>query len=273
MSEEFDIDSNIKPRVADVVAEVSRADLVVRGEDFAGGVEFFYNELSTRTVLVSYTEPTVSVRINSLSCEDDCFLALKVVESIVKLCGGTIHHEHMGDVARENLMQTFDDSWAKHSAESGARVVATLIDQGRGPIAIPGPVRNTYVGARILKEFRDTPNVPLHESFLNLMRKVQYIADESKNPAIFVTKDVEPQLRFVVWFGDAVIMPPGNFVLLDERGKSNEEADIIKVSFADFRALLGDDIQMLDEEQIVTQEYTPLMWQELRKRAKSISTA
>ena len=110
--------------------------------------------ISTRaTELVAEPEGRVRIEIRALAAPEDCDLALDVAEALARLAGAAaVEADYFGAVSLADLRRLHGADWRHEQAQSGARALGALIADGRGPIAVPGPVRACWIGARLLGE-------------------------------------------------------------------------------------------------------------------------
>lgn len=268
MSEIFEIHCQEKPEYEHLVNALKRDGLVHYGDLYAGNCNFYLDKVSSRGVSVSAVDNTIEVKIYSLSSPEDCALAIDIVEATARLFNGEIDSETRGEVKVEDLRDTFIyDEWLNNSAESGARVIAHLIDDGKGPMQIPGPVRDVYIGANALANFRKSGEKNLTKQFLDFVRRVQYIEKYECNASRFTATDKDEEITLCIWDGKKTIIPPVQFVMLSD---DSEPPKIIKIKLEDLDKICPDHIHELDETQHILDACTPAEWTEIRQRAQKV---
>lgn len=271
MSEAFTIKCKSKFELDEFVAAVKRENLRSLGDNLDDGVRFYIDEASTRAIDVTCAEQTVQIKIPALASPGDCALALDMVASVAKLFDGEIETEYAGKIEFKELRELFDNKeWLHTSSESGARSLAHLIDEGRGPMCVPGPVRNVFIGTKILTQFRNSGKTELMtDLFLDLIRKVQYIAEFSCNASRFTATEPpdDKPISLCIWFGTRTVFPPVDYVILSSKG----DTEVVKVKMDSLIKLCGDRLVPLDESQFIVSDYTEKEWSELRERAAKVS--
>jgi hypothetical protein len=264
MSETFSVKVAEALSLTDIMGLLKYEDLRLIGESLNEGVKIYVHNRSTRGIRVTRVEDTITVVLNSLSAPEDHRLAKDILAILAQHSAGMIDAEMFGEVAIEKLREICDEQWERSSVESGMRALAYLIDQGKGPMTVPGVIRNLYLGERILSQFR-TSGTPLDEQYLTLMRKVQYIAETDCDASIFTaSKEGEGDYKLCFWFGDFKILPPVDYVML---ANHDETAEIIKVRFGDLHSLSDEIFTLLDERQLVARACSEAEWRSFRQLA------
>ena len=272
MSEVFSIKCKNSFVLDDLVAAIKRENLCSLGDNLEDGVRFYIDKVSTRAIDLTVTEQTVQIKIPALAAPNDCALALDLVTSVAKLFDGQIETEYAGVIEFKQLRELFDNNaWLHTSSDSGARSLAHLIDEGRGPMCVPGPIRNVFIGTKTLSQFRNSGKTELMtDLFLDFIRKVQYVAEFSCNASRFTATEPpnDKPISLCIWFGTKTVFPPVDYVILS----SKDDTEVIKVTMEALKTLCGDRLLPLDESQFIVEDYSKEDWSELRNQAAKIST-
>lgn len=266
MSEDFELHVKEVPALEQLLDALTTANVRSKGDSLSHGASFYIPGVSTRSVSVSCNRNTITVKINALSSQEDCILALDIVAKLSRLCSAKVQHEYMGEVDVNDFPEVFNQEWFLKKSESGARIVSAMIEEGHGPMCIPGPVRNVFIGERVLQDFKSAAEqIPLWVSYLHFIRHVQYSANAEMDASVFSSESKDKVEDFCVWSGNSIVLPPVKWVILIE--KSNEE-DTIKVPFESLPALCGDHLSALDEKQYIVDAFSSADWQKLREKAR-----
>ena len=251
------------------------------GDDWpAEGLSICREHRSTRATDVEWQEGKLRIVIRPLASPDDCDLALRVADSAARLVGAaTVHADYFGDVELTELRRLHTADWMREQAISGARILATLIREGRGPMAMPGPNRSCYIGTRLLAELEAAgPADGFADRVLATMRRVQWDVPASfRNAGVFVSSGggagstggaVKPrETQFAIWLpDDNLVIPRVDYVALRVT-----EGEIVMVPFAAVAALAGEHATLLDECQLLVPAMSPTDWSALVTVARSLA--
>ena len=246
------------PVLADLIAALGIADL--RVEDNESGVHRFHIDgRSTRVTEVTVAE-TFDVRMFSLAAPEDVQLAVRIAEcaaSIMRIREADA--ELAGMVPIGDLRAVYDASWTESQARSGVRVLRALIEQGRGPIQMPGPVRAFCVGPRVLAEVTGEDE---HTRMLDAIRAVQWL--RVRTAGVFVAAEKETKLA--VWLGDEVVFPPVAYAAV------SREQEVVLVKAEHVPELAGTHWRQLDEVQGHIAEFTEAEWPAVIAAARGFAT-
>jgi hypothetical protein len=249
----------------------------------AGGLSLCREGWSTRATDVEWQQGKLRIVIRALASPEDCDLALRVADAAARLAGAaTVHADYFGDVDLTELRRLHTVDWMQEQAVSGARIMATLIREGRGPMAMPGPNRSCYIGTRLLAELEAAgPSKTFADRVLATMRRVQWDVPASfRNAGVFVSGgrgggnsgDGAAQARethFAIW------LPEENLVLpyVDYVALRVTEGEIVMVPFAVVAALAGPHATLLDECQLLVSAMDPVAWAAMVARARPLAAS
>jgi len=289
VSYDLQIDAAEAPRWRALRDAIGLADLRMLRDEPAGdewparGLSLFRQHRSTRTTDVDWQDGKLRIVIRPLASPDDCDLALRVADSAARLVGAaTVQADYFGDVDLTELRRLHTVDWMREQATSGARILATLIREGRGPMAMPGPNRSCYIGTRLLAELEAAgPSDGFADRVLATMRRVQWdIPASFRNAGVFVStgggaggagsNDGAGKARethFAIWLPDEdLILPRVDYVALRVA-----EGEIVMVPFAAVAALAGDHATLLDECQLLVPAMSPTDWSATVEIARSLA--
>jgi hypothetical protein len=136
-----------------------------------GGWLLFRAGVSTRLTTVVYAPRRLSVTVQSGACLEDCDLALRIVRRAAKHGDGKVDSDEFSMLTLDQFDEVFGEEWARRQLESAARVCVHLARE-RGPIAMPGPTRNVWIGPRVLQELEDGDPAAAGERLVTVMRRV-----------------------------------------------------------------------------------------------------
>lgn len=236
------------------------------------GLYLFRPNVSVRSTSVAWVEDRVEVTIRALAAPEDCELALRVVEAVAKLSGAQeIESENFGAVALAQLRELHDAEWTHAQAKSGARVIASMIDDGDGPMGIPGPVREFWIGERMLRELRAAgPTVDFAIRVLAEMRRVQWtVPSQYRTAGVFVSQPKQEggkKTKLVIW------LPDEHLVLsrVDQVALRAAEDDTVLVPFDALPGLAAGVGELLDECQWLVRPVPADDWAQIVARAREI---
>ncbi len=182
--------------------------------DFEGaGVWRFHRDgRSTRSTRVHVQPAGTDVTINAMASPEDVALAVALAERAAVLIGAReIAAEGFGVVAPGELATWYDAAWIDGHLRSGARALRAMIEQGRGPMQIPGPNRSVYLGTRVLAELDAGPAADLHLRMLEWIRAVRWASP--RTAAVFLDGT---DRRIGIWLGDEVVFPACDVAVIGE---------------------------------------------------------
>lgn len=246
------------PVFDDLIAELAMADLRVETNE-SGVHRFHIDGRSTRVTEVSVAE-TFDVRMFSLAAPEDVQLAVRIAECAASIMGiSEADAEGHGAIAVGDLRDAYDASWAEGQARSGVRVLRALIEQGRGPIQMPGPVRAFCVGPRVLAEVSGEDE---HARMLEAIRAVQWL--RVRTAGVFVVGEKQTELAF--WLGKEIVFPPVAYAGVAR------EPEIVVVKAEHVPELAGAHWRQLDEVQGHIAEFTETEWPDVIAAARAFAT-
>lgn len=246
------------PELADLVGALANADLRVE-ENESGVHRFHLDGRSTRVTEVTVAE-TFDVRMFSLAAPEDVELAVRIAECAARIMGlREANAEGAGVIPIGELRDVYDARWAEDQARSGVRVVRALIEQGRGPIQMPGPVRPFCVGPRVLAEVAGEDE---HVRMLAAIRAVQWL--RVRSAGVFVAGDEET--RLAIWLGDEIVFPPVAYAAV------SREPEVVLVKAEHVRELAGSHWRPLDEVQGHITPFTETEWAAVLEAARAFAT-
>jgi hypothetical protein len=238
------------------------------------GLALCRDGLSTRNTEVEWQAGKLRVVIRALASPDDCDLALRVADAAARLAGApTVHADYFGDVDLAELRRLHTADWMREQAVSGARSLATLIRDGRGPLAMPGPNRSCYIGARLLAELEAAgPPATFAERVLATMRRVQWgVPAKFRDAGVFVSnrgaRNDGRVTHFAVWLHDEdLVLPRVDYVALRVT-----EGEIVLVPAAAVAELAGAHATPLDECQLLLAAMSAADWSDVVARARPLA--
>ena len=243
-----------------------------RGAPWPEGTRhYFRTGLSARCTEVTYSGQAgeLKVRILSLAAAEDVDLAVRFVRAAARTGGAVrVQDEAAGELSVGELEAVLDTTWADSQAESGARALAALIREGRGPIEVQGPIRSLHVGPRLLTELETArPPENFHRRLLDRLRSLQWIDPARYQPVGIFEADTERvgTIRFAVWSGQAMLFPAVEYALLDQQ----QQGRSFLIPAAEVPALAGARWRWLDELQGVIEAFEE-DWPALVARARSL---
>ena len=244
----------------------------------ADGLSLCREGWSTRSTDVEWQAGKLKIVIRALASPEDCDLALRVADAAARLAGAaTVHADYFGDVDLTELRRLHTVDWMQEQAVSGARALATLIREGRGPMAMPGPNRSCYIGTRLLAELEAAgPPKAFADRVLATMRRVQWDVPASfRNAGVFVSGGgggdgaQARETRFAIWLPEEnLVIPYVDYVALRVT-----EGEIVMVPFAVVAALAGPHATLLDECQLLVSAMGAADWSALVARARPLAAA
>jgi len=251
------------------------------GDDWpANGLGLCRAGRSVRTTELHWKDGKLTVVVRALPSADDCDLALRAVEAAARLAGATtIAADYFGDIEIGELRRLHTADWMHEQAVSGTRILAELIRDGRGPMAMPGPNRSCYVGTRLLAELEAAgPPAALSDRVVALMRRVQWeVPAEFRDAGVFVSgggaggnggaPGRERETRFAIWIHDEnLVLPRVDYVALRVT-----EGEIVMVPFDAVAGLAGAHATLLDECQLLARAISDGDWKAIVARARPLA--
>jgi hypothetical protein len=249
-------------------------------EDWPGsGIGFCRAQRSTRTTTVGWQKGKLTIEIRALASPDDCDLALRVAEAAARLAGAdTVEADYFGAIQIGELWELHTADWMREQAVSGTGVLARMIRDGRGPMAMPGPNRSCFVGTRLLAELEAAgPPETLSDRVLATMRRVQWeVPDGFRNAGVFVSEGSDNargrDVRLAIWLPDEnLVIPRVDYVAL--RAK---EGEVVMVPFAAVAELAGPHGTLLDEVQLLVRaigDEADEAWKTVIARARPLAAS
>ncbi len=240
------------PVLEDLVDAIAIDDLRIDagGAGLVPGVYRFHREgVSTRFTEVTVAEASVEVRMFSMASPEDVAFAMRIVSEVAALGGLTeADAEMMGVTPISTILAHHDAAWADHQAQSGVRVLRSMIEDGRGPMEIPGPRRGYFVGPRVLAELDASgPPETAHLRMLASIRHVQWLPVRTAGTFLSKSED-DKEVKLAVWLGEEVVFPsvPYAAVSVEHEGGAR---DVVLIDSSHVPGLAGDRWSYLDERQ------------------------
>ena len=246
------------PGLDDLIAALALADLRVEHNE-TGIHRFHLDGRSTRVTEVTIAE-TFDVRMFSLAAPEDVELAVRIAECAASILGvREADAELVGTLPIGDLRAEYDADWAESQARSGVQVMRAMIDQGRGPLQVPGPVRAFCIGPRVLAEVTGEDE---HTRMLAKIRAVQWL--RVRTAGVFVAGEDETKLA--VWLGEEVVFPPVAYAAV------SREKEVVLVKAEQVAALAGSHWRPLDEVQGHIAAFAEPAWAAVMAAARPLST-
>lgn len=240
------------PVLEDLIEAVGAEDLRCDA-DAAGlvpGIYRFHREgISTRFTELKVTEVSVKVRMFSLASPEDVAFAMQLVRGVAALGGVTdADAEMLGITPIADIVAHFDAGWADEQVRSGLGMLRAMIEDGRGPMEIPGPRRSYFVGPRVLEELAAAEDEETdHRRLLEQIRRVQWLP--VRTAGTFVTKGPEGEdVKLGVWLGDEVVFPAVPYAAVSAEHEGGAR-DVILIDSSHVPRLAGERWTYLDERQ------------------------
>jgi hypothetical protein len=303
----FSVATATPPPLASIVDRIGDKDLrFEEGEEVGatGGawppmcVHLFLPGVSTRGVEVCHQHGAVNVRLLACSSPEDYELGLRFVRATAELAGAGVRPEDSDELAVAELDGRYGADWAARQVRSATRLVAQVARE-RGQVTIRGPVRDFYLGERLLAELSDSPpedqggsgglkersgsppedRAPEDELFaerlLGAIRRTQYVDPERYYEASEIEVDAgggAGAVRVAVWTPSSIghLFTPVDFVFLTAREKDGGE--MLVVPFGTVPEIAGDRCAFLDELQLLVEPVSERDWPVLGERAEKHGT-
>lgn len=238
------------------------------------GLRLHRSGLSTRVTEVDWQAPegreeagTIRVVVRPLASREDGDLAVRAVEAAATLAGaGEVEADYFGNITLGEVRRLHPEAWMTEQAASGTRALATLVRDGKGPVAVPGPRRSCWIGPRLLSEVDSAgPPESLPDRMLATLRRVQWDTPAGfRDAGVFTSGET----RFAVWLpGENLIIPRVDHVALRVTA-----GEIIMVPFAAVADLAGDRGELLDECQLLVPATDPDTWAAIVARARPLAS-
>jgi hypothetical protein len=233
------------------------------GAAWPDGIRHLYrDQISTRTTEVTCSAGQFAIRCFSLAAREDIALALALAQHVAAHAGvATVDAEGFGAVAPGELGAVYDAAWCDAQVESGLRVLAALIADGRGPMQVPGPRRSFYIGERVLAELAGDPS-----ALLAAIRRVQWHPAHTAGSFVARAKTDGREITLATWLGDEQIVFPGVEYALLRDGES-----VFLIPAAQVPVLAGARWHPLDERQGVIDAFGAA-WPALVAAARTYET-
>jgi hypothetical protein len=277
MSYELQVKAEHCPSASQLREALGLSDLGGMPEDLSEkwqeqGLYLFRRNVSTRLTSVAWVDDHVEVTVRASAAPEDCELALRVVEAVAELGGAhEIESEDFGTVALTQLRELHGTDWSERQTRTGASSIAALIDDGRGPISMAGPVREIFIGSRMLRELREAgPAAELPTRMLAEMRRVQWaVPSQYRTAGVFLARpkhDQGKQTKLVIW------LPDEHLVLskVDHVALRAGENDTVLVPFDALPELAAGVGEPLDECQWLVRPASANDWARIVARAREI---
>jgi len=138
-----------------------------------GRWEIFRDRISTRLTTVEWAASIMTVTIRAGACMEDCNLALDIVRRAAASGDDGRIDTDSGELTVAELDTVFDDAWKRRQIASLPGILTELASE-RGPVAMPGPVRNVWIGPRSVAELEAGDPSTAADRLVALMRRVQW---------------------------------------------------------------------------------------------------
>ncbi len=236
------------------------------------GLHLFRHDVSVRSTSVAWADDHVAVTIRALPAPEDCELALRVVEVVAELSGAAeIQSENFGALELAQLRDLHDAAWVSQQAKSGASVVAAMIRGGRGPMGMPGPVRDFWIGERLLAELTAAGEPDAFPTrVVEEMRRVQWsVPSQYRTAGLFVAKpkaEGEKKTQLVIWLPDEHLL----LSRVDSVVLRAGDDDVVMVPFDALAELTAGFGELLDECQWLVRPVPDDDWTRIVARAREI---
>lgn len=281
MSTVFRIATASAPPPSEVLEGLSDEGLVVEPEH-ADRPEVAYHVFRrprsvrgvTAALVTDEGESHVEVRLQVFASHEDWAIGLHLVKQIATRAQAPITGD-LGEFVDADALAAAGvtpDLW-RTFATSGVRAISHLIDQGRGPITLGGPLRQVYVGERVRGELTGADPDATVDRWMAFLRDVQYFGDGDDNigsASVFAVGDElgpDVQRRFAVWYPVPTwVMPRVDFVMI--HGEAAE--DVVAIP-PDAVEALAPRWRWLDECQRVVTGFSEAEWPDLRERARAFA--
>ena len=221
-------------------------------------VHAYLDGVSTRTVELNRTDTGLSVRVMTASCHEDVRLALALARAALDRGGGTAGGEDGLD------LDALDDDWVSGYVDSGVLSVCAMAAREEQPLRIPGPLRTTSIGRRVIDELSAMPEEERVAGFIEVLRRVQWFEDESTFEASpLQIAGTTPETPAMVWGPDVRMYFPGYDHLLLERGGGGPPMVVRVADVPEF----APSARFLDERAFVIDAIPADEWPALLERA------
>ena len=224
--------------------------------------------ISTRRTEVTRNGDTMSVRVFALATPEDLNLAYELLR--VFNVEGPIDADDLGEHESLHELASFFDADAAYArAESGVRALKALIEAGRGPIGIPGPIRPLHIGERVLNEV-ELMDGKTEINVLNLLTKIQWEIDPKYEDAgIFESEPPSDNKNDGKWT-IAIWLPNRNFIMpkVDRIAIQANQDEILMIPAKHAAEVGGEHWNLIDECQATVDALTGVEWEQLVSRAR-----
>ncbi len=241
------------PVLEDLIDAIAVADLRIDADEGGGlvpGIYRFHREgVSTRFTEVTVAETSLAVRIFSMASPEDVAFAMRIVAEVAALGAlKAADAEMMGVVPIATIVAHHDAGWADEQAKSGVRVLRSMIEDGRGPMEVPGPRRGYFVGPRVLAELDASgPPETAHLRMLETIRRVQWMPVRTAGTFLAKGED-DADVKLAVWLGDEVVFPSVPYAAVSSEREGGAR-DVVLIDSSHVPGLAGDRWSYIDERQ------------------------
>jgi hypothetical protein len=225
---------------------------------------------STRSVEVCYARGAVKVRLLACSAPEDYHLGLGLVRVAAELAGAPIRPHDGDEIAAIELRDRYGAEWVADQVSAGAGVLTALALE-HGEVTMRGPVRDFYVGKRLLDELRDGSASRFTERLLAAFRRTQYVDPEryyQAHPIEVAAADGTRTLRVAMWAPSSIgyLFSPVDYVFL--MAPEQDGGDMLAVRYDAVPEIAGDRCAFLDERQLLVEPVGEREWPDLSERAE-----
>ncbi|HEX6675755.1 MAG TPA: hypothetical protein VF486_12100 [Actinomycetes bacterium] len=289
MSFSFSVATANPPPLASIVDRIGDKDLRFEEGEEVGAtarawpsmcVHLYRPGVSTRSVEVCLQGDAVNVRLLSCSSPEEYELGMRFLRATAELAGAGVRPEDAGELAVDELEKRYGAEWAARQVCSAALAVASFARQGRR-VTIPGPIRDFYLGQRLLAELsagapeEEDEEELFVERLLGAIRRTQYVDPERYYEASEIEVDAgggSGAVRVAVWTPSSIghLFTPADYVFLTAREKDGGE--MLVVPFAAVPEIAGDRCAFLDEVQLLVEPVSEKDWPQLAERAEKHGT-
>lgn len=211
----------------------------------------FRHDVSTRTTEITCGGGEFAIRMFSMASREDVALALALAEYVAEHAGVTeVSSEQRGKIPPSELANYYTSDWADGQIESGHRVVAAMVRDGKGPMEIPGPNRSFIIGPRVLLQLG--PDAPA-QKLLEAIRHVQWIPIRTAGQFVAHAKTDNREIKLAMWLGDEVVFPGVEFAGISD--PNAEKREVFMIPSSRIAQLAGDRWTPIDEKQGILADF------------------
>jgi hypothetical protein len=187
----------------------------------------------------------------SMASREDVALAVALAEYVAVHAGvREVSSEQRGMIPPSELANYYTAGWADGQIESGHRVVAAMVRDGKGPMEIPGPNRSFIVGPRVLLQLG--PVAP-EQKLLEAIRHVQWIPIRTAGRFTANAKTDNREIKLAMWLGDEVVFPGVEFAGVSD--PNAEQRGVFLIPASRIAELAGDRWTPIDEKQGILADF------------------